>query len=271
MTKRCSTCKQDKFVSEFHKNKGAVDGFNNVCKLCIRELNASLRARRKAIPPEVAVTEKVCKGCGTLKPADAFAVDKARADGRLYRCKECQNSRYRKNHKAPVRLSQEEREHRDRLAKKQWREQNRELANELSKESKRKKRLALKTARTEAGVISGLTARWLLGPEAPGHKICRRCRKEKPTSGFRTKIGARMGISAICTKCEREIWVSGLRKYAPSAVLTCARTTEKIVKAFFIEPNCIRENIVQEIGMGTIHYKIGMPLRPRRAIVAFAA
>lgn len=32
--KRCSKCKEEKLLSEFHKNKAQNDGYNNYCKEC---------------------------------------------------------------------------------------------------------------------------------------------------------------------------------------------------------------------------------------------
>lgn len=33
-TKRCCTCKQFKALSEFHKNRTQLDGYQNECKIC---------------------------------------------------------------------------------------------------------------------------------------------------------------------------------------------------------------------------------------------
>jgi len=37
ITKRCSTCKQVKPISEFHKNQIRKDGHHNQCKFCMKE------------------------------------------------------------------------------------------------------------------------------------------------------------------------------------------------------------------------------------------
>lgn len=39
MTKRCSSCKKIKPVSEFHKNKAKEDGYQNQCKVCKKKVN----------------------------------------------------------------------------------------------------------------------------------------------------------------------------------------------------------------------------------------
>ena len=35
--KTCTVCKKEKQISEFNKNKGRKDGYNNICKICSRE------------------------------------------------------------------------------------------------------------------------------------------------------------------------------------------------------------------------------------------
>lgn len=39
MTKKCSTCKTQKTLDKFNKNKDTIDGLINICKECVREYN----------------------------------------------------------------------------------------------------------------------------------------------------------------------------------------------------------------------------------------
>jgi hypothetical protein len=32
--KKCTSCKDDKFLSDFNKNKSKKDGYNNICRVC---------------------------------------------------------------------------------------------------------------------------------------------------------------------------------------------------------------------------------------------
>jgi hypothetical protein len=38
LTKKCSKCKEEKFVSEFSNNKAAHDGLNYYCKPCLSSI-----------------------------------------------------------------------------------------------------------------------------------------------------------------------------------------------------------------------------------------
>lgn len=53
ITKRCSTCKNNKPISEFNKNRAQKDGYHNQCKICKCEdykiLNQTIRGRLKYI------------------------------------------------------------------------------------------------------------------------------------------------------------------------------------------------------------------------------
>jgi hypothetical protein len=42
--KRCSGCKTEKPVTEFHKNRAMADGLNNQCKICLNALKKTWRA-----------------------------------------------------------------------------------------------------------------------------------------------------------------------------------------------------------------------------------
>jgi len=45
--KRCGSCKNDKDISEFHRNKKARDGHRNRCKECVREYHQMHYAQNK--------------------------------------------------------------------------------------------------------------------------------------------------------------------------------------------------------------------------------
>jgi len=46
--KRCCTCKQEKELIEFHKNKGAKDGLHWQCKLCCKIKHAKLYKKERS-------------------------------------------------------------------------------------------------------------------------------------------------------------------------------------------------------------------------------
>ena len=45
--KKCSRCRTEKCVEEFHRNKSRKDGYQHVCKFCRRDIGAASFQRRK--------------------------------------------------------------------------------------------------------------------------------------------------------------------------------------------------------------------------------
>lgn len=85
MEKKCSTCKEIKNISEFHKWKQGKDGYKTECKTC-RKLyakNKRVEAGGKNHPDRRSETEtlKLCTKCQTLKSRVSF--------GKSSWCKEC--------------------------------------------------------------------------------------------------------------------------------------------------------------------------------------
>lgn len=47
ITKRCSTCKEEKDTGDFYKNRARPDGLQQECKACTRERSKTLEGRNK--------------------------------------------------------------------------------------------------------------------------------------------------------------------------------------------------------------------------------
>jgi hypothetical protein len=48
VSKKCTTCKITKEITEFNKNKSTNDGFHSQCKECLKEY----RLKRKTLDPD---------------------------------------------------------------------------------------------------------------------------------------------------------------------------------------------------------------------------
>jgi len=85
--KRCPGCCERKPVSEFHKNRAHHDGLASYCKHCNSVYKkARIRKVQQAQQP---VTEKECRQCKEVKPANAFSQDRGNPDGLCRYCKDC--------------------------------------------------------------------------------------------------------------------------------------------------------------------------------------
>lgn len=53
MTKKCTTCKAEKFLREFHRNKSKPDGLSTSCAVCGRASVERSKQRKKGLLPPV--------------------------------------------------------------------------------------------------------------------------------------------------------------------------------------------------------------------------
>lgn len=77
--KTCTTCKNSKLLSEFHKYKNSKDGHTHRCKICV--------SRKKITLNDV----KKCTDCDETKTLDNFHNRKLGKFGKSSVCKKCQN------------------------------------------------------------------------------------------------------------------------------------------------------------------------------------
>lgn len=95
--KNCSKCKKEKPVAEFSKDRSNKSGLSSACKKCHAERWAAKPGRpRKGRKPYEAPKEKLCKGCDSVLPADAFWRRPDRGGGKALhaRCKTCCSSSF---------------------------------------------------------------------------------------------------------------------------------------------------------------------------------
>lgn len=95
--KRCTSCRELKPATEFHKNRSTVSGLASSCKECMRDhaRNRAGRKRpfkaRKVYPPAVPGM-KYCRHCDEEKPLPAFYKSPVTSDGHASWCRDCINA-----------------------------------------------------------------------------------------------------------------------------------------------------------------------------------
>lgn len=100
-TKRCSTCKEEKPVSEFNRNKVAASGLCNVCKQCDKVYKSIRNERHKArnqqaMPVFASDAKKKCSKCKEMLPVGQFTKDIGRVDGLKAVCRNCSTTESKK-------------------------------------------------------------------------------------------------------------------------------------------------------------------------------
>jgi hypothetical protein len=97
--KTCRDCDLTKPLSEFPRNRSRPDGHGIYCKLCFavryrehRERKAAREGREIREIRRVPAGTKYCPRCEQTLPLDAFARNRASADGATWYCKPCHNA-----------------------------------------------------------------------------------------------------------------------------------------------------------------------------------
>jgi hypothetical protein len=79
--KKCTTCKLEQPINNFHKYKNSIDGHTHRCKKCV--------SRKK----KVSLDSKICKTCGEEKNVSGFNKRKNGKLGYSSICKLCNNKK----------------------------------------------------------------------------------------------------------------------------------------------------------------------------------
>lgn len=102
--KTCSTCKEDKPVSEFYKNSGHSDGLASRCKKCHDggKSDATRSNKKKLLKAARDMGFNICSSCDVPKPLSEFYPGE-------HRCKKCESERAsRYNRKVKTGWTQED-------------------------------------------------------------------------------------------------------------------------------------------------------------------
>ena len=91
-SKVCKKCKQNKSLTEYHKNKTISDGYLNVCKSCRVTVNKDYRDNNRQINSNKIYNEKdvkPCPKCKKLKLYTEFYKNATKSLGLESYCKDC--------------------------------------------------------------------------------------------------------------------------------------------------------------------------------------
>ncbi len=94
-TKECPKCGQLKSIKDFYKTKVTKDGFQTLCKACIKNYHTELAKKHKERMNTKEIIEKECSQCGQVKSIKNFHKHIQQQDGYSPYCNEC-SKKYRK-------------------------------------------------------------------------------------------------------------------------------------------------------------------------------
>lgn len=98
--KRCSTCKTDKSLAEFHRNKARKDGVASECKSCWRLGRTDLGrqqkvARKEGLESFRELEYRLCQVCSAQKSKTDFLTSAGNERDHRSTCNTCMNSKRR--------------------------------------------------------------------------------------------------------------------------------------------------------------------------------
>jgi RNase P subunit RPR2 len=91
--KKCSSCKNEKMLSDFNDLAHTKDGKQAMCKECYKVYLKAWAARRKEANAKVVHDNKVCLDCGLKKPISQFGKKSVNLDKHNEYCKPCWKQR----------------------------------------------------------------------------------------------------------------------------------------------------------------------------------
>lgn len=91
--KKCSSCKNEKMLSEFNELAHTKDGKQAMCKACYKVYLKAWADRRKDAKAQLVVDAKVCLDCGLKKPISQFGKKSVSLDKHNEYCKPCWKQR----------------------------------------------------------------------------------------------------------------------------------------------------------------------------------
>ena len=243
LLKVCRLCRVEQPLDSFYRVSTSRDGRDARCRACDARKCAERRKRRREERHEGgpdsdsegeggAPTEKLCRKCGVLKPADSFYRNRASGDGLCDACKPCFNAAAGARRDEKVRRRREEAEAATATAgKKQCRRcalplpsgafhRNSAAVDGLASCCKRchaeatrergraRERAERRGSEGGAGPPARPQRRRPTPAPAPpppdGAKGCRRCGLRKPRSEFHASRAAADGLQGYCRACFTE-------------------------------------------------------------------
>lgn len=86
--KSCKQCHEWKEITEYHRDRKCTDGRRDICKVCVKSYQESLRRNPSPRKP-AAVGEKKCSACKVTKPRSEFSL-RANKKYLRSRCRICE-------------------------------------------------------------------------------------------------------------------------------------------------------------------------------------
>ena len=91
--KKCSSCKNEKMLSEFNELAHTKDGKQAMCKACYKVYLKAWADHRKDAKAQLVVDAKVCLDCALKKPISQFGKKSVSLDKHNEYCKPCWKQR----------------------------------------------------------------------------------------------------------------------------------------------------------------------------------
>ncbi len=117
--KKCTKCKIEKELNEFHICRRSKDGHHYFCRSCESERNKEKRTHNKQ-REKIIVKEKKCLKCHEIKNINEFTINSEVIDGHSRYCKVClhKNEKIDRNKRTKSMTKEELEEHRNKNRKK---------------------------------------------------------------------------------------------------------------------------------------------------------
>lgn len=167
-TKKCSSCKAQKPLEHFSKNRITKDGLQRDCKLCNKS------GRKKIVKEVLKEGKKWCSCCKKDKPKEEFPKLSSSKDGLGYRCNVC--------NRAGVKASQDK---------------NKKLKEDSEPEEVVELGEAIDDIDIEEEELVQVQ-------DKNKKKVCAGCKKEKLLEEFTPYRKSKDGRYGRCRQCERE-------------------------------------------------------------------
>lgn len=94
---KCTNCGKVKPAMDFYPSVNHPNGLQKLCKVCYREKSKAEYVRRRTSPVTLTLTEKVCRVCKQIKPAEEFYRSGLTCNGLQARCKTCCRTQKQRN------------------------------------------------------------------------------------------------------------------------------------------------------------------------------
>ena len=194
--KTCTVCKEDKPITEYHRQAASKDGFHPHCKTCSYEKK---RALRKRAALNAKATLRICKICKVEKPLEQFRQEGDSYVYRRHECRACERDRRRERDEAQRQALIESGDAKrctmcsrikviEHFARHSGKGDGRATECKMCQRRRERDRERRRKARDRSAFLATL-------------KTCQICRQEKPKAEFRLCAHSVDGCVEYCRSC----------------------------------------------------------------------